>query len=117
MIKLLPDRIAIKAGGEDVSVINVIVVDEKGREVPDASNLIQLRIKGNGKIIGVGNGDPSSHEADKLAEGNWKRHLFNGKCQVIVQSDLVPGQIVLDASSEGIHPASMTINADSSGQR
>lgn len=117
MIKLLPDRIAILADGEDISIINAIVVDERGREVPDASNLIQFSIKGNGKIIGVGNGDPSSHEADKLAEGNWKRNLFNGKCQVIVQSDLLPGQILLDASSDGIHPAGITINAYSSGQK
>ncbi|MBK8346089.1 MAG: hypothetical protein IPL08_00095 [Saprospiraceae bacterium] len=42
-------------------------------------------IGGAGKIIGVGNGDPSSHEPDKCADGAWQRRLFNGHCQVIVQ--------------------------------
>jgi hypothetical protein len=36
---------------------------------------------GRVKIIGVGNGDPSSHEPDKIFDGVWQRHLFNGKCQ------------------------------------
>lgn len=117
MLRLFQDRINIRADGQDISVINVIVADENGLEVPDASNLIQFHINGKGKIIGVGNGDPSSHEADKMAEGTWKRHLFNGKCQVIVQSDTQQGQIVLDVSSEGIRPNSVTINAGSSGQK
>ena len=117
MIKLYPDRTTIRAGGEDVSVVNVTVVDEKGREVPDASNLITFNIKGSGRIIGVGNGDPSSHEADKCPEGSWKRHLFNGKCQVIVQSAAQTGQILMDAASEGIQPVHVIINTDLSHTR
>jgi beta-galactosidase len=112
MIKLYPDRTTIRAGGEDVSVVNVTVVDEKGREVPDASNLITFNIKGSGRIIGVGNGDPSSHEADKCPEGSWKRHLFNGKCQVIVQSSIQKGEILMDASTEGIQSANVIIKTD-----
>ena len=69
------------------SVINISVVDREGCEVPDADNMIRFSISGNGKIIGVGNGDPSSHEPDKCIDGAWQRSLFNGKCQVIVQSD------------------------------
>lgn len=33
----------------------------------DAYTLIRFSIKGDAKIIGVGNGDPSSHEPDKCA--------------------------------------------------
>ena len=39
-------------------------------------------IIGTGTIIGVGDGDPSSHEADKASQ----RSVFNGLAQVIVQS-------------------------------
>ncbi|MBK8045032.1 MAG: hypothetical protein IPK21_21715 [Haliscomenobacter sp.] len=42
--------------------MNVHVVDAQGREVPTANDLIRFSIKGPGRIIGVGNGDPSSHE-------------------------------------------------------
>ncbi len=103
-IVLSPDRSIIKGNGVDVSVVNISVLDEKGREVPVASNLIKFELKGEGKIIGVGNGDPSSHEADQCAPGNWQRKLFSGKCQVIVQSGRGQGTLTLSASSETLKP-------------
>jgi beta-galactosidase len=36
--------------------------------VPTAGNAISFEISGPGKIIGVGNGDPSSHEPDQFIE-------------------------------------------------
>jgi beta-galactosidase len=63
-IQLIPDRATIKADGEDVSVIMVQVNDAQGRMMPVAGNEITFDIQGPGKIIGVGNGDPSSHEPD-----------------------------------------------------
>jgi beta-galactosidase len=74
------------ANGKDISVINISVVDGQGREVPDANNLIFFSVSGDAKIIGVGNGDPSSHEQDKYFDTTARRFLFNGHCQVILQS-------------------------------
>ena len=56
----------IKADGEDVSVIAVSVTDSQGRMVPVATNLVHFELSGPGKIIGVGNGDPSCHEPDQF---------------------------------------------------
>ena len=67
-IQLAPDRATINADGEDVSVVRVQVNDAQARMVPDATNEIIFEISGPGKIIGVGNGDPSSHEPDKFVE-------------------------------------------------
>lgn len=101
-IHLVADRTIINADGKDISIINVIVKDKKGREVPDASNLIEFSLKGNGKILGVGNGDPSSHEPDQYPDGKWKRKLFSGKCQLIVQSGKAAGTIEVEARSSGL---------------
>jgi len=90
-VKITPYKTTMLADGKDVTVINVSVVDQQGREVPDADNKIQFLISGDAKIIGVGNGDPSSHEPDKCIEGAWQRSLFSGKCQVIIQSGTKPG--------------------------
>jgi beta-galactosidase len=43
--------------------------------------------------------------------GKWKRSLFNGLAQVIVQADSKPGTIVLKASSKGMATAEVEIHA------
>jgi beta-galactosidase len=63
-VQLMPNRATIHADGEDVSVITVSVADAQGRIMPVASNMIHFAVSGAGKILGVGNGDPSSHEPD-----------------------------------------------------
>jgi beta-galactosidase len=61
-------------------------------------------------IIGVGNGDPSSHEADKCVDGAWQRSTFNGKCQVILQGGKTVGDIKLHVKSNGLTSTLVTIN-------
>jgi len=68
-VKLTPDRASIDADGEDISIITVAVTDSTGRIVPVADNHIEFELSGPGKIIGVGNGDPSCHEADVYVAG------------------------------------------------
>jgi beta-galactosidase len=98
------------ADGEDASVINISVVDRQGREVPDADNLIRFITRGDLTIIGVGNGDPSSHEPDQCPDSAWQRHLFNGKCQVIVRSGNKSGVIKFEATAEGLQTGSTDIH-------
>ncbi len=116
-IRLTPDRDTIRADGEDVSVIAVAVVDSLGREVPTADNLIHFTAEGAGTIIGVGNGNPSSHEPDKYLDGNYQRQLFNGKCEVIILSDRTPGKITLRATGNGLKAATLTIDVKTSRTR
>jgi beta-galactosidase len=63
-VQLTPDRKSIKADGEDISIITVASMDSQNQLVPTATNLVHFELEGPGKIIGVGNGDPSCHEAD-----------------------------------------------------
>ncbi len=65
-IQLSAHRNIIKADGEDVSVITTQANDANGLMVPTADNEIYFKLEGEGKIIGVGNGNPASHEADKF---------------------------------------------------
>ena len=102
---LRPDRSELSADGEDVSLIAVEVQDDHGRLVPVAGNVVTFKISGKGRLIGVGNGDPGSHESDK----GPTRAAFNGLCLAIVQATKQPGELVLEASSPGIAGASVTI--------
>ena len=65
-VQLAADRSIINADGKDVSVVTVVVKDKKGRVVPVAMNEVAFTLDGPGKIIGVGNGDPASHEPDRF---------------------------------------------------
>ncbi|MGO9641249.1 MAG: beta-galactosidase GalA [Candidatus Acidiferrales bacterium] len=104
-VHLSADAPKINADGEDVSVVTISVVDAQGRVVPTAGNSVQLSIDGPGKIIGVGNGDPSCHEADKAAT----RSVFGGLGQAIVQGTKQPGEIVLTAQADGLTTGRVTI--------
>jgi len=110
-LAIIADRNTINADGEDLSILTVTALDDKGREVPVADDMVKFEVSGNGKIIGVGNGNPSSHEPDKILKGNYHRKLFNGKCQVIVQSSKNPGEITIKAVSEKLKPAEVVIKA------
>ncbi|GAB6167921.1 hypothetical protein JCM1393_03810 [Clostridium carnis] len=97
-INLNADRQVIAAGGNDLSFITVEIVDENGTLVPNADNLINFEISGNGKIVGVDNGNAASVERYK----DNKRKSFNGKALVIVQSTENNGSFTLTAKSDGL---------------
>jgi beta-galactosidase len=97
-LHLVPDRKSFSSNGADAVPVTVEVLDAQGRPVPTANLGISFEITGPARIIGVGNGDPNSHEPEK---GN-RRSLFNGLAQVIVQSTRESGQVRLTASAEGL---------------
>jgi beta-galactosidase len=104
-----PYKTTMLADGKDATVINISVVDKQGREVPDANHLIHFSVKGDARIIGVGNGDPSSHERDKYEDTAAQRHLFNGHCQVILQSGKEESTIHFEARADGLYTGATDI--------
>lgn len=97
-VLLTPDMEEIRCNREDIVLITVKVVDESGMVVPECNTLIRFDIEGNGRILGTGNGDPGSHESDKLP----MRRVFHGLCQLIVQAGHSQGDICIKASSDGL---------------
>jgi beta-galactosidase len=95
-LRLTPDRSAIDADGEDVVLFTVEALDEQGRAIPTANDLVKFKVVGEGRLIGVGNGDPNCQESDKEPQ----RSLFMGLAQVIVQASRKPGEITLEAYTE-----------------
>jgi len=104
-VRLTPDRPRLRADGQDALPVAVSAVDAEGRAVPTAAHRVDFELEGPGRIIGVGNGDPTCHEADK----GRTRSLFNGLCQVIVQAGSESGVIRLRASAEGLAEAELAV--------
>ncbi len=105
-VRLRPDRKTINADNEDVAMVIAEVVDDKGRVVPTAGNMINFTVKG-GDIIGICNGDPACH----VPEDQTTYPAFNGLLMVYVKAGFMEGPITLQAQSEGLKTASVTINA------
>ncbi len=106
-IELKADRDAIAADRRDVAHVTARIVDAQGRMVPDAAHEVTFEIQGEGKLIGVDNGDMQSHDDYKAN----RRKAFNGMCLAIVQATARPGQIRIAATAPGLKAGSATITA------
>ncbi|OKP77931.1 glycoside hydrolase family 2 [Paenibacillus sp. P3E] len=106
-ICLYPDRTEVEADGSDTIPVRVAVVDEQGHIVPTADPEIRFEVEGAGILLGVGNGNPSSHEPDKAPV----RRAFNGWCLALIQSTAEAGPITVRAVSTGLAPAEVVLHA------
>lgn len=98
-IRLIADRSSINADQNDLSYINVEVIDKKGNVVPNIDDLeITYEIEGNGSIAAVGNGnvaDMSSFQAPH-------KKVYQGRGLVILKSNGTEGKITLKAHAKGL---------------
>ena len=104
-IELVPDRDMIHADGKDLSFVTVKILDKDGVPVPDADNRIQFSLSGPGFITGVDNGYQASLEPFKADY----RKAFKGMCLAIIQSTGKSGTITMNAQSEGLQSALLTV--------
>ena len=118
-IVLKADRQTIKADGRDVSVITVEVQDNKGRIVPDACPMLTFRLEGEGRIIGVGNGDPAYLGEDHPKEKDCHEFgipAFNGLAQMIIQSSQIPSALTLSCTADGLKRGYLSLTTANRGE-
>jgi beta-galactosidase len=108
------DRQTIAADGRDVAVVSLEVQDAKGRLVPDACPTITIRLEGDARIMGAGNGDPAYLGEDHPKARNCREFsipAFNGLAQVLVQSSTSPSAIVVKCASDGLQQATLSLTS------
>ena len=111
-VVLKADRQQITADGRDVAIITVEIQDQKGRIVPDACQNLNISLVGDGRILGVGNGDPSYLGADHPKTKDCKEFqipAFNGLAQIILQSGTTPSDMTLAVSADGLKSGNLMI--------
>jgi beta-galactosidase len=106
-IRLTADRNSIDTRRADVAHVKVEIVDASGLLVPTANDAVAFELTGAGKIIGVDNGQPDSHESYRARE----RRAYNGLALVLIQSSGHAGHLVLEASAPALAPARIEIRA------
>ena len=102
-----PSKSEIMADQQDVVVFDISIVDADNNPCPNADNLLYFNVKGAGNILGVGNGNPGSHESDKIPI----RRAFHGKAQVIVEATDKTGNINFKVRSKHLQTQSININS------
>ncbi|MEP6950289.1 MAG: beta-galactosidase GalB [Ginsengibacter sp.] len=101
------DRNSINADGNDLSFITVTIVDKDGTIVPEADNLIQFKINGEGFLAGVDSGSETSLESFK----GDSHTALNGLALAILQSNGNKGSITLTASANGLGSSAIRLEA------
>jgi beta-galactosidase len=107
-IKLSADRQEINANGQDLCYVTVEVTDEDGTIQPNAHNLLEFTIEGEGSIIGVDNGNLK----DLYSYVSSSRKAFKGRVLVVLKSTHQGGNIRLTVTSQGLTDASINITSE-----
>lgn len=114
-LKVTAEKSEIQADGSSLSYISVDVMDGNGEFVSSARNNIRFSLTGNGEIVGVDNGNPST--TDKFqqpsvltSEKSANIDAFSGKALVIVRSTDLAGGFTLKAESSGLDGEAVTVN-------
>lgn len=105
-IRLSADQNQLISNKPGVAHLKVEIIDKDGQVVPYADNLVEFIIEGQGKLIGVDNGDPLNHNSFKLN----CRNAFHGVCLAIVQANGKAGKIKITARSEKLGEKVLEIN-------
>ena len=109
-LRLTPSRANLIADREDMTSVRVEVLDSAGRLVPVTANMVEFTLAGPGRIIGVGNGDPSCREGDKPETPlTGKRSVFGGLAMVYLQALDERGTLVLNATAVDLEPARLLV--------
>ncbi|HQF48061.1 MAG TPA: beta-galactosidase GalA [Flavobacterium alvei] len=83
ILNLESNKNSLEASKNDIALITVSAKDKSGLHVPIADNEVSFTISGPAKIIGVGNGNPTSLEADKYLETITVLNIENLKEKIV----------------------------------
>ena len=81
--------------------------------MPDACPVLTFTLTGNGRILGVGNGDPSYpglDHPDAMDCHQFTIPAFNGLAQLLIQSTDDAGTLQLTCTSEGLSTSTLQLN-------
>lgn len=118
-LSVTPEKTQIQADGSSLCYISVDVMDSEGSLVSAADNNIRFNLMGNGTIVGVDNGNPSTidkfqQESVLTSETTANIDAFSGKALVIVRSTEGAGGFTLKATSAGL--SGQTVSVDTLGE-
>lgn len=103
-LRLTPDRLTMKADGQDLTFITVEVVDRNGQVCPDAAISCEAIVKGQGSLLAFASADMKDREPSTSPRvTTWK-----GRAMLVVRSSKAKGKTQVSIKSS-LPTASLTI--------
>ncbi|MFB9276921.1 sugar-binding domain-containing protein [Cohnella cellulosilytica] len=106
-IVLTPDKRELEADGSDLIFVEISAVDREGRPVDNANNRVHVTVEGEGRLVGLDNGDSTDYDSYK----GVSRRMFSGKLLAVVAATLNAGDIVVRVSSEGLQSGELVLTS------
>lgn len=105
-LRLKADCLNLKNTKNDLSYIQIELVDRDGNIVPDRDINLRLSISGEGKILAAGNASPT----DMKSFRSLTPKTYKGKALAIVQPTGREGKIVLNVKTQEYGEESVSLN-------
>lgn len=105
-LKLTADRESMRANGEDLCFITIEALDGQGRTVENAMDYVRVEVTGEGRLLGLDNGDSTDTDPYK----GCYRKLFMGKLLAVVAATDKAGTIKVRATSPSLNGTELAIN-------
>ncbi len=102
-----PDRDQVRPNSKDLVHITTKVLDSTGILNPSSNHLVNYHLNGPGRIRVIDNGDLADHTPDNSTSKEVRR----GKQLLILQAGSEPGDLIISASAEGLHPSKVKIKS------
>ena len=106
-IKLVADRNALAADGQDLAYVTARVEDTQGNLCPHATNQLQFSVAGTGRFRAAANGNATSLEPFHEP----RMQAFQGMLVVVVQAGNQAGSIKLEVTGKDLQSASLKLTA------
>lgn len=104
---ILPEETVLKADGEDLVYINILITDKNGIVKMLKDRKITITVKGAGSLRALASGNPETTE--KFSDSSYTS--YHGRLLAIVQSNGEQGVIKVTASAEGVETETVEVMA------
>lgn len=104
-IRLRADRRDLSADGQDLSFIEMELVDALGVVVPDADRPLRVRVEGAGRFLCMDNGDTADGGAQLRAD----KPSFFGRALAVVQAGRSAGPLRVVVSADSLPDAELLL--------
>ena len=107
-IRLRADRDRLHADGQDLSHIEIELVDAAGVVVPDADRPLRVRVEGAGRFRCMDNGDTADGGAQLRAD----KPSFMGRALAVVQAGRMAGELRVTVSADGLPDGELILTVE-----